>query len=95
MFFIIFIFLGITTNAVAGAYDEGLKAYKGKCYIKALELFLVDAKAGKAEAQLEAGKLLHTTYVGSLRNNKESAMWVRSAAKLGYLPAQNELGSRL
>ena len=93
--FFAFIFFSVAPAALAGAFEDGLKAYNAKNYTKALELFLIDAKAGKAEAQLEAGKLLHTNFVGSRRNNEESAKWVRAAAEQGYPPAQSEVGYQL
>ena len=93
--------LGAASGAAwADAYQDGIKAFHGEDYAKALSLLLPYAKDGNAEAAYLIGEMYGPRswgQKGENRNgveldNKEAIFWWGEAAKLGNSDAQLKLG---
>ena len=93
--------LGAASGAAwADAYQDGIKAFHGEDYAKALSLLLPYAKDGNGEAAYLIGEMYGPRswgQKGENRNgveldNKEAIFWWDEAAKLGNSDAQLKLG---
>ena len=93
--------LGAASGAAwADAYQDGIKAFHGEDYAKALSLLLPYAKDGNGEAAYLIGEMYGPRswgQKGENRNgveldNKEAIFWWGEAAKLGNSDAQLKLG---
>ena len=93
--------LGAASGAAwADAYQDGIKAFHGEDYAKALSLLLPYAKEGNGEAAYLIGEMYGPRswgQKGENRNgveldNKEAIFWWGEAAKLGNSDAQLKLG---
>jgi hypothetical protein len=93
--------LGAASGAAwADAYQDGIKAFHGEDYAKALSLLLPYAKDGNAEAAYLIGEMYGPRswgQKGENRNgveldNKEAIFWWGEAARLGNSDAQLKLG---
>jgi TPR repeat protein len=83
--------LGGTGPARAGAWDQGLAAYKKGDYAAALELWRPLAEQGNADAQFRLG-LLYDRGTGVPQDYAEALRWFHKAADEGLPQAQYRIG---
>ena len=87
-------------TALAGDYEDGMTAFAGEDYAKALSLLLPFAKDGNAEAAYLIGEMYGPRswgLKGENRNgveqdNAQAIHWWGEAARLGNADAQLKLG---
>ena len=93
--------LGAASGAAwADAYQDGIKAFHGEDYAKALSLLLPYAKDGNGEAAYLIGEMYGPRSWGQKGENRngveldnpEAIFWWGEAAKLGNSDAQLKLG---
>ena len=78
--------------AAAGPLEDGIAAYHGKDYKKAVELWQPLAEKGDAAAQYYLGTLF-AEGKGVERNDATAFMWFERAAKQGNADAQYNVGA--
>jgi hypothetical protein len=89
--------LHIATGARANAEsarERGLRAFKANDYKRAFPLLLPHADAGDPKSQHAVGYMLFWGH-GVAPNELKALGYLEKAAKQGYAPAQEELGSLL
>ena len=87
-------------SAWADAYQDGMTAFQGEDYAKALSLLLPYAKDGNAKAAYLIGEMYGPRSWGQKgenrngveQDNKQAIYWWGEAAKQGYIDAQLKLG---
>ena len=82
---------GAAQPASAGAFEDGLAAYRTGNYPTALRLWMPLARQGYAGAQYNLG-LMYANGQGVPQNYAEAVKWYRLAADQGYADAQINLG---
>lgn len=68
-----------TTNAAAGPFEQGLKAYERERYSRALRYLSEAAEAGEAEAQFLVGRM-YLDGQGTDPDPQEAVVWLEQAA---------------
>lgn len=81
-----------TAVVMGGNIEEGLAAAASGNYLKAHDLWLVEARRGDASAQGYLG-VLYAKGQGIPQDDKEAARWLRLAAEQGNATAQTNLGA--
>ena len=84
--------LAMAGPALAGAFEDGLKAYEGKKFKPAAELYRQAAEKGHPVAQLKLGGM-YEDGVGVAEDLKSAAGWYLKAAEQGNGAAQLRLGA--
>ena len=72
----------LTENSLAGAREDGLKAYKQGHYAEAIRLWLPVAKADDTEIQFNLG-IMYSEGRGISKNPDEALYWFKRAAEKG------------
>ena len=83
--------VALAEPAAAGAWEDGIAAYKRGDYAEAVRFMSVAAEDGVAAAQINLG-VAYASGTGVGRNYGESIKWFRRAAEQGAAPAQFNLG---
>lgn len=81
----------LSEPAVAGAWDDGVAAYKRGDYAQAVRFMSVAAEGGDVAAQYNLG-IAYANGTGTERDYGQSIKWFRRAAEQGAAPAQFNLG---
>ena len=84
----------IPVAAVAGPFEDGLKAAESGDFATALRLWQPLAEQGHAEAQNNLGVMYGYGY-GVPQDEAEAAKWFRLAAEQGHAYSQGRLGGML
>ena len=82
----------LSLNLWADSFEKGMKAYKNKNYIKALEWYQLSASEGNSEAQNKIGNLYYHGN-GVKKDYKEAFRWYKLSAYQGNLNGQYNLAS--
>ena len=82
----------VHATALAGSYEDGMTAFRGEDYAKALSLLLPFAKLGNAEAQLKLGWWLMKGGDVVKQDQAAGMNWLLMAANQGEPQAQYEVG---
>ena len=77
--------------AFAENFEEGVTAYQAGDFVKAHELWLIEAEKGNPSAQNNIGHMYRYSQ-GVSQDYKEAVKWYRMAAEQGYVTAQSNLG---
>ena len=88
---LIALMLFTTTPVVAGAFEDGLAAYRAGDYQKAFRLWKPVAEQGHYGAQYNIG-LMYAAGDGVPQNDAKAVHWFTKAAKQGFAKAQLSLG---
>ncbi|MGK2906694.1 MAG: tetratricopeptide repeat protein [Desulfuromonadales bacterium] len=89
---IFFIVVVLSSVSFAGNVEDALQAANQGNYKKAHQLWLIEAEAGSAVAQLNLG-LMSDNGFGVLQDEKQAVIWYRLAAEQGEQRAQYFLGT--
>lgn len=89
--FLIAISVCLTTAALAGAFDDGVAAYRRGDHETAANLFRAAAENGEAKAQAALGSMYYRGK-GVPKNEQEAANWFSKAAEQGHVNAQFAIG---
>jgi hypothetical protein len=82
----------MTTAAVAGDFEDGMKSYVSQDYAKAAQSFVKAAERGDASAQFVLGNM-YENGEGVKQDYQQAMSWYRKAAELGNASAQSNLGT--
>ncbi len=83
--------VALSEPACAGAWEDGIAAYKRGDYAQAVRFMSVAAEAGDVAAQYNLG-IAYANGTGTTRDYRQSIKWFRRAAEQGVAPAQFNLG---
>ena len=83
--------VGLSAPAAAGAWEDGIAAYRRGDYAEAVRFMSAAAEAGVVAAQFNLG-VAYASGTGTGQDYRESIKWFRRAADQGVAPAQFNLG---
>lgn len=78
--------------ALAGPYEDGMRAYVGEDYATALTLLKPLAEQGDARAQYQVGVIFGDGLVGDKPDDAAAADWFGKAAATGHHTAEKTMG---
>jgi TPR repeat protein len=79
--------------AIAGNYEDGVKAFRAQDYERALRSLKPLAEAGDGRAQAALG-LMYERGLGLAANSDQAMQWYEKAANQGLIPVAMDLGGR-